>query len=248
MQGMTLVYGAPMSVKPNATDADFEAAMAAIDGELKDPRNNLLTHEQIQRIMAAKFHLYRVWPKHEDLQFDVQREIAAFDPTTFWGIGAVGYPAMLYRPETTPLLYYGWRSAQLKPGTQTWDITDTALDFDHAGQYTLTLTSAGGKDAVRIVRASMMDGKTEIATDTPASGEDKVVTGKAVKIPLDLSAWKAGRNYTLRLEVEAEPGKLDNGGAFSVTPEFTPPAGWVAPQPPARADARHCAPASRWRL
>ena len=175
--------GYPMTAKPGATDADFQAALDAIDAELKSPRNKLLTHEQIQRMMIAKYHLYKVWPGHEEMRFDVQREIAAFDPTTLWGIGALGYPAMYHRKDTTPMITYGWGPDQLKAGEQSWDMADTDTYFDHAGPYTLNIESAGGKDAVRVVSASMMDGDTVLATGVPAPGEDKVAGKKPFPSP-----------------------------------------------------------------
>ena len=131
--------------KKELTDADYEEALARIDKELKDPRNRVLDHERIQRIMIAKYHVYKRWPKHEEQRFDVQREIAAFDPDTFWGIGARGELGLHHR-SATPMLTYGWAANQVKPGLNTWDMTDTAYFFDHAGPYKLRLTYTGGKD------------------------------------------------------------------------------------------------------
>lgn len=59
----------------------YEDALAEVDKHLADPRNKALDNDRIQRIMLAKFHIYRQWPGHEEKRFEVQREIAKLDST-----------------------------------------------------------------------------------------------------------------------------------------------------------------------
>ena len=237
--------GAPWTAKPNwnemiskpgATDADFEAALASVDAELKDPRNKVLTHEQIQRIWIAKYHIYKRWPNHQEQRFAVQREIAAFDPDTFWGIGARGYQAM-YKKSEVPMLTYGWGPEQVKPGVQTWDMPDTAIPFDHAGPYTIAINHAGGTNTVKVVRCALMDGATVVAQAAPVEGQVDVGPGKNAQVKLDASAWQPGRAYVLRVEIAAETNRTNNAGVFAINPDFVAPADWKAPEPAPNTDA-----------
>ena len=215
--------------KKDLSDEDFNEALARVDKELKDPRNRILDHERIQRIMVAKYLVYSRWPKHELQRFDVQREIAAFDPDTFWGIGARGELGLHFH-STTPMLTYGWGGKQVKPGSNIWDMTDTAYFFDHAGPYKLRLTTTGGKDAVTIQRVALLDGTTVLSEARPAA---RLGPGAPpVEVDLDLKAWQAERTLVLRVEVEAADGQTESAGAFAVEPQL-PPAPALARQPTA---------------
>ncbi|MCX6877948.1 MAG: discoidin domain-containing protein [Verrucomicrobia bacterium] len=215
--------------KKDLTDADFTEALARVDNELKDPRNRILDHERIQRIMAGKYLVYSRWPKHEEQRFDVQREIAAFDPDTFWGIGARGELGLHFH-STTPMLTYGWGGKQVKPGSNIWDMTDTAYFFDHAGPYKLRLTTTGGKNTVTIQRVALLDGSTVLSEARPAA---RLGPGAPpVEVDLDLKAWRAERMLVLRVEVEAADGQTESAGAFAVEPQLLP-APAPAPQPTA---------------
>lgn len=107
------------------SDADYVESLARVDKELADPRNKILSPENLQRMMVAKYHIYKSWKGAEEKRFDVQREIAALDPTTFWGIGARGYVGMHGRSET-PYLTYGWKAPQVKAGLNSWRMTDAS--------------------------------------------------------------------------------------------------------------------------
>lgn len=205
--------------KPELTDEDFKEALARIDKELKDPRNRILDHERIQRIMIAKYHLYARWPKHQEQRFDVQREIAALDPDTFWGIGARGELGLRYR-SATPMLTYGWAANQVKPGLNAWDMTDTAYFFDHAGPYKFRLKHTGGKDGLQVRRVALLDGATVLAEAKPDAGLSSA--NASVEVDLDFKDWRAGRKVTLRVELEAADGQTDSNGAFTVDPQLLP--------------------------
>jgi len=215
--------------KKDLTDADYEEALARIDKELKDPRNRVLDHERIQRIMIAKYHVYARWPKHEEQRFDVQREIAAFDSDTFWGIGAIGDLGLRHR-SAVPMLTYGWGARQVKPGLNCWDMTDTACFFDHAGSYKFRMTCAGGKDALKIRRIALLDGATVLSEAKPAA--DLGPGRGSVEVDLDLKDWRADRKLVLRVEAEAAEGHTDISGSFGVEPQL-PPAPAVAKRPTA---------------
>jgi hypothetical protein len=215
--------------KKDLTDADFTEALARVDKELKDPRNRVLDHERVQRIMVAKYLVYSRWPKHEEQRFDVQREIAAFDPDTFWGIGARGELGLHFH-STTPMLTYGWGGKQVKPGANAWDMADTAYFFDHAGPYKLRLTTTGGKDTVIVQRVALLDGSTVLSEARPAA---RLGPGAPpVEVDLDLQAWRADRTLVLRVEVEAADGQTESAGAFAVEPQL-PPAPVLAHKPAA---------------
>jgi len=219
---------------------DYQAALDLVELHLADPRNKCLDHDRRQRIMLAKFRIYREWKGHEDQRFDVQRQIAALDPATYLGIGAVGYLAMYHRT-ATPLITYGWGETQVKPGPNTWDMNDTNYYFDHPGIYKVTLTHAGGKDSVTIRRLTVHDGTTTLAEATPSTPAATASTaspaavgpGHNATFTLDLRRWRPDRHYLLHVELEANPGQTDNKGNFNIEPEFMPPATVAAASAPA---------------
>lgn len=200
------------------TDADYKEALARIEKELKDPRNRVLDHERIQRIMNAKYLVYKRWPNHQEQRFDVMREIAAFDPTTFWGIGATGYIGM-HKRCPTPMLTYGWATNQVRPGTNVWDMTDTAYFFDHAGPYNVKLTFAGGKGSMQVKRIALLDGAKVLAEAQPDA--DLGPGHGAVEAELNFKDWRADLKATLR--VEAITTNTDIAGNFSVEPQLLSP-------------------------
>jgi hypothetical protein len=208
--------------KKDLADADYQEALARIDKELKDPRNRVLDHERIQRMMIAKFHVYKRWPKHEDQMFEVQREIAAFDPDTFWGIGATGFIAM-HKRSPIPMLTYGWAPGQMKPGVNTWNMTDTPYFFDHAGSYKFRLSHAGGKDVVKVKRIALLDGAKVLAEARPEA--DLGPAQKSLEVNLDFKDWHADHKVVLRAEIEAREGQTDNSGNFGIEPELLGPTG-----------------------
>ena len=207
--------------KQEPTEADWNEALACIDREVKDPRNRLLKNEEIQHIMQARYDLYlrKLKGRHDDEKiFDILREIAAFDPTTFWGIGATGYLGMYHRTPN-PFITYGWEGArQLKPGSNVWDVADTAYYFDHAGSYKLRMAHNGGKDAFTVRRIALMDGTNAVAVATPAAGSGEVGPGRTVEVTLDCGAWQGDRKYTLGIDYTAADGHLENNGGFGVEP------------------------------
>jgi len=211
------------------TDADYQEALARVDKELADPRNKILSHENIQRIMVAKFHIYRSWKGHEDKRFDVQKEIAAFDPATFWGIGANGYIGM-YCKSPVPYLTYGWKPNQLTAGLNSWKIEDTAYYFDHPGTYKVVLSHAAGADKLRVKRIALLDGGTVLAEARP-DADLGPAPSLTVETLLDCGKWKPDRHYTFLAELEAAAGHTDSTGKFSIEPWFIEPA--AAPVTPA---------------
>jgi hypothetical protein len=201
-------------------DADYQEALARVDKELADPRNKVLTHENIQRMMVAKFHIYKSWKGHEEDRFRVQGEIAKFDPDTFWGIGARGYVGM-YGKSETPYLTYGWKAGQVRAGANTWRMGDTGYFFDHAGSYRIVLSPTGGASTVKVKRLALLDGEKVIAEAKPDAefGANK----PAVSATFDCNAWKPERAYTFVAEIEAAAGQTDCGGRFGIEPLFIEP-------------------------
>lgn len=212
------------------TDADYQEALSRVDKELADPRNRILSTENIQRIMVAKYHIYKRWPGKEDERFRIQQEIADLDPETFWGIGSRGYIGM-HCKSPTPYLTYGWKPNQLIEGTNHWIITDTAYYFDHPGHYKLTLTHTAGTSSIKIKRLALMHGETPIAQSSP---DALLGPGQNARVEtlLDASSWKPNTPYTLLAEIETTPGQTDNAGSFSVEPELIEPPVVSAPATP----------------
>lgn len=212
----------------------YDEALALVDKLLAEPRTKVLNHGRIQRIMLAKFHVYRSWPGHEEQRFDVQREIAALDPTTYLGIGAVGYLGMHHRTPV-PMLTYGWVAGQVKEGSNVWNMTDNVGYYmDHAGTYSVSLNHTGGPDTVRVKSIAVMDGKDIIAEANP--GQD-MGPGKNVSVMLDLKNWQHDHTYTLRVEIEAAEGKTNNQGNIAIEPVFVAPTATAAsPAAPATND------------
>jgi hypothetical protein len=209
--------------KKELIDADYAEALDCVDRELADPRNRLLRTEHIQHIMQARYDIYlrKLKGKHdEEVLFQIQRDIAAVDPTTFWGIGATGYLGM-YRRTPDPFLVYGWEGArQIRAGRNSWRIADTAYFLDHAGSYKITMTCNGGADGLKIRRIALIDGTSPLAEAHPAAGKDEVAPGRPVEICLDCGAWQKGRRYVLLVEYEAVEGRRNNNGVFSVEPQL----------------------------
>jgi len=205
--------------KKDLTDADYEAALVRIEADLTDPRNRVLDHERIGRMMIGKYGVYARWPGHQEKRFDVQRDIAAFDSETFWGIGARGELGLRHR-SATPMLTYGWGARQVQAGLNRWDMTDTAYFFDHVGPYILRMTYRGGNDALRVRRVALMEGERVVS-----EARLDVMLGKAntpVEAALDLQEWGAERDVVLRVEVEAQEGQTDISGKFTVDPQLLP--------------------------
>jgi hypothetical protein len=204
-------------VKKNPTDTDFTEALARIDRELKNPRNKVLDPERIQRIMIAKYLVYGRWAKNKDLRFGIQRDIAALDPGTFWGIGAIGDLGMHHRTET-PMLTYGWAASQVKPGANIWDMADTAYFFDHAGDYKVRLNATRGKGALTVRRIAILDGTRVLSEARPAV---RLGQGKAtVEVDVNVNDWRVDRRLVLRVEADASVGQTDIAGAFVVEPQL----------------------------
>jgi hypothetical protein len=167
--------------------------------------------------MMAKYHIYKRWKGHEDERFKVQQEIAALDRGTFWGIGGEGYLGE-HKRSPMPYLAYGWGPQQVKPGRQTWELTDTSYHFAQPVPYRITLRHGGGKDRIRIKRLVLVcEGKT-IAEAQP---DKDCGPGEAAKVvcELDCTRWQPGMVTTLKIEVEAGE-KSDSQGSFSVEPLF----------------------------
>lgn len=228
--------GAPgMGDVAKARDAkNHEEALALVDRHLADPRNKALDHDRIQRILLAKYHIYRHWPGHEDQRFDVQREIARLDPTTYLGIGAIGYLGM-HRRSDVPMITYGWGPGQIKAGAFSWDMTDTDYFFDHAGPYKITLAHAGGGDTVKVARIALIQNGKVLAEATTAT---KLGPGQKVEADLDLKDWRADGSQVLRLDLEAEAGKTNHTGNISIEPVFVPAAAARPPDAPAAEQLR----------
>ena len=207
--------------KKDPTDADFREAIARVDRELSDPRNHILDHERIQRMMNAKYLIYKRWPGHQEERFDRMREIAAFDPLTFWGIGAAGYIGM-HKRGAAPMLTYGWGTNHVHAGTNVWEMGDTVYFFDHAGPFEVRLNFGGGRDGVHVRRVALVAGGTVLAEARPDRSLDP--TNRTVSAVLDLRDWRADRAVTLRVEFEAGPGRTDCTGTFAVEPQLVPPA------------------------
>jgi hypothetical protein len=207
--------------KVTLTDANYQEALARVDKELADPRNSILPNEYRQRIMLAKYHIYKKWKGHEDERFNIQREIAAMDPTTFWGIGGAGYLGE-YGRSANPYLSYGWKPGQVKSGLQTWTITDTAYFFAQAVPHSLKLSHTSGKDTLRIKRIALMDGSSALAECLP---DRDLGPGPNAKLlcELDCRAWKPDTKYTMLVDFEAAEGKTDSVGTFSVEPLLVEP-------------------------
>ena len=194
----------------------YEEALEALDKELADPRNRILDHDRIQRIMLGRFQVYRQWPGHEEQRFEELRKIAELDPTTYHGIGAVGYRDMHFRTPAPEFIYYGWGAAQVKKGTNTWDLKVSAPDLlDHAGAYNLRIFHQGGKDTVKVRRIALVDnGKVTFEATPDADLEPK---GR-IEIPVTVKSWNPARKPVVHLELEARDGKTDCSGRFEIEP------------------------------
>ena len=199
-------------------ETNYTVALDLVGRQLADPRNKVLDHDRIQRIMLAKFLVYKRWPGHEEQRFDVQREIAALDTNTYLGIGALGYLAM-YHKTTVPMITYGWTANQLVQGMNAWDLQDTQYHFDHPGLYKVSLVHNGGSDTVTVRRIAFMEGARVLAEAMPAAA---FCPGRTVEVDLDLGQWQSNHTYVLRLEIETAAGRTNNNGSIRIEPMFQP--------------------------
>jgi hypothetical protein len=202
-------------------DKKYEDALAAIDRELSDPRNRVLDHDRLQRIMLGRFQIYRQWSGHEEQRFEEMRKIAALDDTTYHGIGASGYLNMHFRTPVPEFVYYGWGAQQVKAGTNAWELKVTAADFlDHAGPYLLHLKHDNGKDSLRIRRVALIDDGKTVFEATP--DVDLAPKGK-IEIPLIVKKWSPGHRVVLGLTLEAANGKTECAGRIEFEPLLEAP-------------------------
>ncbi len=196
----------------------YQEALAKINAELKNTQaNQRLSHEHIQRIMLGKFNIYRRWPGHEEQRFDVQREIYKFDPDTFWGLGAIGYLSMFNKTPEPVGFSYGWAPCHVKPGANVWNFTYGIVPktFDHAGKYCLRIIHKEGKDTLKVVRVSLLEGDRVISSDEIAK---TLAPGEKIEANLEVPRWPPREKLSVRLEAEAAPSKTDVGGRFEVDP------------------------------
>lgn len=174
-----------------------------------------------QRMMVAKFPIYRSWKGREDERFQVQREILAYDPDTFQGIGAAGYLGMHGRSDT-PYLTFGWKSNQLNPGLNHWRLTDTAYFFAHASVYQVTLAHAGGKDKARVKRLAFTDGAIAIAEARPGAELGPGPFAKVVATH-DCAAWQLWNIMAKRLLPHPPPSEVNlNPQQLEARPKIVP--------------------------
>lgn len=199
-----------------AGEKKFEEAIALLDAEYKHPGNKHLTADHLQRILLAKFNIVRQWPGHEEERFDVMRQMAALDATTYLGIGATGYLAMNHKDPLPSALVYGWAASHVKSGANTWDFRlGTANYFDHPGRFTLRVLHNGGTDTLRVRRAALMVGEKVLAEASPAAN---LAPGGKVECELTLPADRPAGVLVLRLESDAAEGKTAVSGRFEVDP------------------------------
>ncbi|MFO1491157.1 MAG: hypothetical protein U1F77_09000 [Kiritimatiellia bacterium] len=201
-----------------AGEKKFEEAVALLDAEYRHPGNKHLTPDHLQRILLARFNIVRQWPGHEEQRFDVMREMAALDATTYLGIGATGYLAMNHKDPEPSALVYGWAASQVKPGANVWNFRlGTANYFDHPGRYVFRVLHGGGKDGLRIRRVALLAGEKVLSEASPAKD---LAPGGKVECDLTLPASAPAGGLVLRLECDAGAGQTDSAGRFEVDPQL----------------------------
>jgi hypothetical protein len=213
----------PRDVPPMVAEAyklvdqkKYEEALAKLDAELEHPGNRRFSHEHLQRILNGKFNVYRRWPGHEARRFEVQREIYHLDPTTYFGLGAIGYLAMHDQTPEPVGLSYGWSPCHLRPGRNAWTMSlDLARFFDHAGKYCLRIVHQNGKDRVTICGVKLLDGQAVLSEATPSA---VLAPHNKVEVNLALAKWPPRDKLAVRLELEVEAGHTDVKGRFEVDP------------------------------
>lgn len=199
----------------------YQDALTLLDRELADPRNRILDHDRIQRIMLGRFQVYRQWPGNEEKRFDELRKIAALDSTTYHGVGATGYMNMHFRTPTPEFVCYGWGASQVKSGVNTWNLKLGASDYlDHAGPYDLRIHHNGGRDAVRIRSVELVDEGKIVCRSAP---DEELAPNGEVKIAFTVPSWNANRKPFLRVVLEAKEGKTDCGGRIDFEPLLEAP-------------------------
>lgn len=208
--------------KPQPTAADYAAADACIQREFDDPRNKFLENDHRQHILKARYDLYlrQAGGNHEDDKvLAVQRQIAALDPTTFWGVGAVGYLGM-YRRSENPFMAYGFNAKhQVKAGAHAWMLADAWKEVDHAGAYQFTVHYGGGAGALKITRVAAVLNGRELGAGKPAAGLELLdAAHRTVRLPFTCASFPAGAKAVLKVDYEAKDGAQELIGGFGVEP------------------------------
>ncbi|MCK5001077.1 MAG: hypothetical protein KAS23_16150, partial [Anaerohalosphaera sp.] len=128
-----------------AGEKEFDQAIELLDSQIVHPGNKLLTSEQIQQIHMAKFHVYKSWPDHEEMRFDVCMDIIKLDPDTNLAVGAQGYYLYHQGPVT---IRHGWQPRHIK-NTNTSLMLGSKADsirryFPQSGSYDVILQFSRG--------------------------------------------------------------------------------------------------------
>lgn len=209
----------PKSGSKSPSDEAFQSAIACVDRELADPRNAVLSPEQIQTILRNKTEIYERWKKPEEA-IKMRKQSVAFLPDSFNGLGDLGWLGMTYN-STEPFLAYGWGGGQVKAGNNTWNIGDTAYLFCHPGTYRLAISHHKGADSLVIRKVSLVSASGTLAQAVPAADAAEVGPGKkAVEVLLDCAKWSPEANYTLKVEYSATADHCDSTGKFQLSPVF----------------------------
>lgn len=207
--------------KPTPGDADWAAAEACIEKEIKDPRNKLLDPNSVQCIMKAHYDLLqrRSGTDIQDRKMAVMHRIAEYNPGTFWGIAATGMLGM-HRRSGQPFLCYGWDGKyQLKSGANAWLLADARLrGLDHDGDYLLKLNFESGTNSFVVTRVVIGDGVTDLGVGKPGGNGGVGPENRTQEIHFTIKGLRDDAKPVIRLEYEAQADRFDTRGNFGLEP------------------------------
>ena len=218
-------------------EKNHDKALACHDAMIAHPNFAKLGADLKQRVLLAKFTVYRTWPGHEAEAIAMLREIIRVSGDTNLGKGAIGLLAFTFT-DSPDNFGYGWGTKSIKPGDNTFNfIRGLDLPFRSPGEFLLQINRTAGNDTVKIQSVILRDGDHILAESSSANNELGPAT-PVLNIPIVIrpADWKAtDRRLNLVVKLTGTPAKntpaVDCGASFTVqriladgTPEATIPA------------------------
>jgi hypothetical protein len=147
---------AEKEIWPRCKDKQFDEALTLIDRRLK---NDKLTVQQKQLLLAAKFQVYQRWEKM-DQAFEMLGQIGKLDPKSDMARGAQGYLDYYNKPLTVNGTWGPWH-LHTRPVEWRMDVTDAV---SRPGTYEVEFTRTEGGDDVEVSSVVLTAGDKELAT------------------------------------------------------------------------------------
>ncbi len=161
----------------------YDEALARVDQELQDPRNNARVR---QHLLGLRFHVFQAQDRlTEALQ--ALKQLVQADPSSELAALARSYADYLTLPVT--LAGPSWKPEHLRPHFADWRLDATAL-IRAPGRYEIAFRRTDGEDlSVRDV--ALLAGTRELARAAVPAGRDRRVELEVKTLPAGQRLWLA---------------------------------------------------------